>query len=72
MIEVIDCPFASEIKDDIILDNIDCNDTMKDIIDITISSNIIGLINKDLEGKQKGCPKPGEKKVLTQEEIERL
>jgi len=57
-----------EIKEDIILDNIDCNDTMKDIIDITISSNIIGLINKDLEGKQKECPKPGEKKVLTHKE----
>ena len=57
-----------EIKEDIILDNIDCNDTMKDIIDITISSNITGLINTDLEGKQKECPKPGGKKVLTHKE----
>jgi len=60
-----------EIKEDIILDNIDCDDSMKDIIDITISSNILGIINKDLDGKQKDCPKPGEKKIVTGKETKK-
>ena len=58
-----------EIKEDIILNNIDCSDNMREFIDISISSNITGLINKDLEGKQKDCPKPGKRKVLTHKEM---
>ena len=58
-----------EIKEDIILNNIDCSDNMREFIDISISSNITGLINKDLEGKQKDCPKPEERKILTHKEM---
>lgn len=61
----------TEIKEDIILDNIEHSDIMKDKIDITITSNIIGLINQDLEGKQKEVLKPGEKKILTHKETKR-
>ena len=52
-----------EIKENIILDNIDCEDIMLENLDISLNFN--DLINKDLEGRQKDCLKPGEKKVLT-------
>ncbi len=60
------------IKEDILLENIHCEDTLKNHIN-NISPNTSNKtnnekINKDLEGKQKDCPKPGEKKTLVNTE----
>ena len=56
-----------DISEDTLLENIECEDILKNFVNL--SSNISYktskiIINKNLEGKQKDCPKPGEKKTL--------
>ncbi len=63
--EKISTKIKEEIKEDIILDNIECDDILKDYINNSLNTTIIAKqINTDLEGKQKECPKSGEKQTL--------
>lgn len=74
--EKISTKLRQDIKEETLLENIECADILKDFIN-NISLNTSNKtnnekINKDLEGKQKDCPKPGEKKTLvnTEENID--
>jgi hypothetical protein len=74
--EKISTKLRQDIKEETLLENIECEDILKKYIN-NISLNTSNKtnnekINKDLEGKQKDCPKPGEKKTLvnTEENID--
>ncbi len=65
--EKISTKLRQDIKEDTLLENIVCEDMLSNFINISLNtSNKTNNreINKDLEGKQKDCPKPGEKKHL--------
>ena len=65
--EKISKKLREEIKEDTLLENIECDDILKDYINLSLNTSNITKkekINKELEGKQKDCPKPGEKKTL--------
>ena len=70
--EKISTKLRQDIKEETLLENIECDDILKDYINLSLNtSNKTNneKINKDLEGKQKDCPKPGEKKTLVNIEI---
>ena len=47
-----------EIDDTLLLENIICNDDLKDFIKTDWRNSIVNKFNPDLEGDQKDCPKP--------------
>ena len=54
------------IKEDILLENLQCEDNLRNDINLsqnTSNNNKDRKVNEDLEGKQKDCPKPGEEKI---------
>jgi hypothetical protein len=52
-----------EIDDTPFLENIICNDDMRDLIKIDFQKKELKKINKDLEGEQQNCPKGDKTKV---------
>ena len=53
-----------EIDDTQILENIECDDTMRDLIQIDYQKSIVAKrVNKELEGEQQDCPKGDKKKI---------
>ena len=54
----------SKIDDTQILENIECDDTMRDLIQINYQKSIVAKrVNKELEGEQQECPKGDKKKI---------
>ena len=55
------------IKEDILLENLQCEDNLRNDINLsqnTSNNNKDRKVNEDLEGKQKDCPKPPSSTVL--------
>ena len=53
-----------EIDDTQILENIECDDTMRDLIQIDYQKSIVAKrVNKELEGEQQDCPKGDKNKI---------